>query len=305
VHVAGPASAATLARWHDEHGGRGTEATARSYQQVLAAAGAGTQEHRLLLAIALDRRTARRQLRQAGGGRDAAATLLLDRAATIEDALRAVGIEVHGWLPARALAQLLRVAFDPAARRQLDARPADVNDGGGADPATAGPLGLVDSWSALRLASGWATTLQVTGPPSRPVTGEFLQHLLIGVPAERRMSLLYVPTPMSVAERRAQTQQVTADSEQALRARWGFAASARHARAHDDAARREHDLIEGRAVYRLVWTITITAPSPGELDAAVGQVETAGRRCGLELRRLVGTQRQAAGFSLPLCRGAR
>jgi hypothetical protein len=305
VHVAGPASVATLSRWHDEHGGRGTVDTSASYRQVLEAAGAGAQEHQLLLAIALDCRAARRQIRQAGGGRDGAATVLLDRAATVEDALTAAGIEVHGWLPARTLAQVLRVGFDPAARSELDARPADVHDGGGTEPAVAGPVGMVESWSALRLDSGWAATCQVTGPPSRPVTGEFLQHLLIGVPAERRMSLLYVPTPMQTAERRAQTQQVTAESEQALRARWGFATSARHRREHGDAAQREHDLVDGRTVYRLVWTVTVTAPTPAELDAALGQVEAAARRCGLELRRLVGTQRQAASFSLPLCRGAR
>ena len=119
------------------------------------------------------------------------------------------------------------------------------------------------------------------------------------------MSLLYVPTPAQTAERRAQTQQVTAESEQALRLRWGFSTSARHRRSHGDAAQREADLVDGRAVYRLVWTITVTAPSLGELDVAVGQTEAAARRCGLELRRLVGTQRQAASFSLPLCRGAR
>ena len=95
------------------------------------------------------------------------------------------------------------------------------------------------------------------------------------------------------------------ESEQALRVRWGFAASARHRRSHGDAAQREADLVDGRAVFRLVWTITVTGASPAELDAAVGQVEAAARRCGLELRRLVGTQRQAAAFTLPLCRGAR
>jgi hypothetical protein len=164
---------------------------------------------------------------------------------------------------------------------------------------------MVESWSSLRLESGWAVTCQVVGSPSRPVTGEFLQHLLIGVPVSRRMSLLYVPTPAQTAERRAQTQQVAAESEQALRARWGFAASARHRRTHGDAAQREADLVDGRTVFRLVWTITVTAATLAELDAAVGQTEAAARRCGLELRRLVGTQRQAASFTLPLCRGGR
>ncbi|MEX2505206.1 MAG: SCO6880 family protein, partial [Egicoccus sp.] len=305
VHLCGPAVGGQPRRWHHTHGGRGEEATADSYRQLLDAADGAGQEHRLLLAIALDRKTARRPIRQAGGGRDGAATVLLDRATQVEEALAGAGIEVHGWLAARQVAAVLRGGFDPSAVQQLDARGTDVTTGAGCDPAVAGPAAMVESWSSLRLEAGWATTLQVAAPPSRPVTGEFLQHLLIGVPAARRMSLLYVPTPAQTAERRAQTQQVTAESEQALRMRWGFAGSARHRRSHGDAAQREADLVDGRAVFRLVWTITITGESPAELDAAVGQVEAAARRCALELRRLVGTQRQAFPFTLPLCRGAR
>jgi hypothetical protein len=305
VHVCSPAAGGQALRWHRQHGGRGGEATAASYRQLLEQAEGVGQQHRLLLAVALDRRAARRQIRQAGGGRDGAATVLLDRAAMLEEALAGAGIEVHGWLPARQVAAALRAGFDPAAATELDARGDDVTTGAGCEPAAAGPAGMVESWRALRLDTGWAATLQVTVPPSRPVTGEFLQHLLIGVPVARRMSLLYVPTSAQTAERRAQTQQVTAESEQALRIRWGFAASARHRRSHGDAAQRESDLVDGRAVFRLVWTVTVTAPTVAELDAAVGQAEAAARRCGLELRRLVGTQRQAASFTLPLCRGAR
>ncbi|MEX2620036.1 MAG: SCO6880 family protein, partial [Egibacteraceae bacterium] len=305
VHLCRPASSGQPRRWHQQHGGRGDEATAASYRQLLDVADGAGQQHRLLLAIALDRAAARRAVRQAGGGRDGAATVLLDRAAMIEEALTGAGIEVHGWLPARQVAAVLRAGFDPSAFHLLDSRGDDINTGAGCDPSVAGPAAMAESWTSLKLDAGWAATCQVAGPPSRPVTGEFLQHLLIGVPAARRMSLLYVPTPAQTAERRAQTEQVTAESEQALRMRWGFAASARHRRTLGDAAQREADLVDGRAVFRLVWTITLTAPTLAELDAAVGQAEAGARRCGLELRRLVGTQRQAAAFTLPLCRGAR
>ena len=305
VHLSGPTAGSQPRRWHHEHGARGDEATAESYRQLIDAADGVGQEHRLLLAIGLDRQAARRQIRQAGGGRDGAATVLLDRAAQLEEALTGAGIEVHGWLAARQVAAVLRAGFDPSATGELDTRGDNVTAGAGCDPVVAGPAGMVESWAAVRLDAGWAATCQIVAPPSRPVSGEFLQHLLIGVPAARRMSLLYVPTPAQTAERRAQTEQVTAESEQALRMRWGFASSARHRRSHGDAAQREADLVDGRAVFRLVWTITITAPTLSDLDAAVGQAEAGARRCGLELRRLVGTQRQATSFTLPLCRGAR
>ncbi|MEX0746053.1 MAG: SCO6880 family protein, partial [Phycisphaeraceae bacterium] len=201
VHTVGPSSPEVIASYHHSHGGRGSAATAASYRQVLERAGAAAQDHRCLMAIGLDTKLARRAIRQAGGGLAGGGAVLMDRAAALEQGLHAAGVQVEGWLPARAVAQMLRVGFDPAART---ARPADVIDGGGLDPAAAGPGGMVDGWSAVRHDSGWSTTLQVVAAPSRPVTGDFLQHLLIGVAAERRMSLLYVPTPMRTAERRAQ-----------------------------------------------------------------------------------------------------
>ena len=305
VHTVGPASTAALAAQQRDHGGRGTDTTATSYAQVLDIAGAWSQQHRLLLAVGLDLRASRRAIRQAGGGSDGAARVLMDRAASVEDTLRAAGLAVQGWLPAAAIGSVLRSAFDPATAQQLADEAGDVNAGGGISPAAAGPTGMADGWAAVRHDSGWSVTLQITRPPGRPVTGEFLQHLLIGVPAQRRLSLLYVPTPVALAERRAQTQQVSTESEQTLRARWGFGTSARQRRAWADAAQREEDLVEGRTVYRVVWLLTVTAANPGGLETAVGQVEAAARRCSLELRRLSGTQRQGFAFTLPLCRGAR
>jgi hypothetical protein len=328
IHTVGPAATGTLSAGLAAYGGRGSPATAASYRQVLDRCGAAGQQHRCLLAVALDVGLARRAVRQAGGGLAGGGAVLIDRAAAVEDALAAAGLEVHGWLSARQIAQVLTVGFDPDAHHHDpvddhdgsrgnggDSGHGNVNGGDGGEGdgdgglgevvAGCGPAGLVDGWSALRHPGGWSTSLQVVRPPSRPVTGDFLQHLLIGVPAVRRMSLLYVPTAMHVAERRAQSQQVSTEAEAQVRARWGFGLSARHRREHADAAAREAELVAGRAVFRVVWLVTVTAPDPAGLDTAVGQVEAAARRCGLELRRLVGTQRQAAAFTLPLCRGAR
>jgi hypothetical protein len=304
VHAVGEPATADVATHHRDHGGRGTATTGDSYRQVVGAAREHAQQHRMMLAIALDTHLARRAIRQAGGGRDGAAAVLMDRAAVIEEMLRAAGVDVRGWLPATALGRGLRQAFDPAAAA-AEQGASDTTGTPEVAAAAVGPTGMVDGWSSVRHDSGWSATFQVARPPSRPVTGEFLQHLLLGVPARRRMSLLYVPTPAATAERRAQTQQVSTESEQTLRARWGFATSARQRRAWQDAAQREEDLVEGRAVYRIVWLITVTASTADQLEAAAGQVEAAARRCSLELRRLAGTQRQAFAFTLPLCRGAR
>jgi hypothetical protein len=250
VHTVGPAATDRLTLEQHTHGQRGTAATAASYRQVLDRAGAAGQEHRCLVAIALDVNAARRAVRQAGGGLAGAGAVLIDRAVTVEDALRAAGLQVHGWLSATQIGQVLKVGFDLTTPHHPDHDHDD--DGGDGGVWGWGPAALVEGWSALRHAGGWSTSLQVVRPPSRPVTGDFLQHLLIGVPAVRRMSLLYVPSAMHVAERRAQSQQVSTEAEQQVRARWGFGVTARHRRAHADAAAREAELVEGRAVFRVV-----------------------------------------------------
>lgn len=214
VHTVEPTSTADLRAHHRAHGQRGTPLSGASYRQVVDVAGEHAQQHRMMLAIALDTHLARRAVRQAGGGRDGAAAVLMDRAAVIEETLRAAGLDVRGWLPAPALGRVLRQAFDPTAVAADDSRDAEpelpVN------AATVGPTGMADGWSSVRHDSGWSTNFQVARPPSRPVTGEFLQHLLLGVPARHRMSLLYVPTPAATAERRAQTLWVPETRSRAL-----------------------------------------------------------------------------------------
>lgn len=302
VHTAGPAPVKRLARYHRTAGGHGTPATATSYRQVVERAGRDAQEHRMLLAVALDERAARNAIRQAGGGIAGAANVLLDRAARIEAQLTASGLQVHGWLSAGTIAAVLRVAFDPAAATSL---PTDGDGNPDVSPPACGPWAMNAGWAAVRHDSGWSTSFEVVRPPARPVTPDFLQHLLVGVPAQRRLSLLHVPMVAEQAERDAKSRQISADAEASIRSRFGFGVTRRQVREHEDATRQEEDVVDGRGMFRLVWLLTVTAPDPQQLEAAAGQVEAAARKCRLELRRTFGMQRQAAGFTLPLCRGAR
>jgi len=302
VHTAGPASVEALARHHATAGGHGTNATATSYRQVIERAGQQAQEHRMLLAVALDERAARTDIRQAGGRIAGAANVLLDRAARIESQLTASGLQVCGWLPASTIAAVLRVAFDPAAHNWL---PTDDHGNPDVSQSACGPWAINPGWAAVQHDSGWSTSFEVVRPPARPVTPDFLQHLLIGVPAQRRLSLLHVPLAADQAERDAKSRQISADAEATIRSRFGFGVTRRQEREHDDATRQEDDVVDGRAMFRLVWLLTVTAPDPHQLETAAGQVEAAARKCRLEVRRTFGMQRQAAGFTLPLCRGAR
>lgn len=302
VHTAGSASPAGPARHHHRAGGHGTPATRRSYRQVLDRAAAGAQHHRLLFAVALDERAARTDIRQAGGGVQGAANVLLDRAARIETQLAATGLAIHGWLSAGAIAAVLRTGFDPAAAASL---PTDDHGNPHVSAAACGPWAMHAGWDAVRHDSGWSTSFEVVRPPTRPVNPDFLAHLLTDVAVARRMSLLYVPMVAEQAERDALSRQISADAEATIRSKFGFGVTRRQQLEHDDATRQEHDLVDGRSMFRLVWLVTVTAPDPQQLEAAAGLVESAARKARLELRRTFGMQRHTAGFTLPMCRGAR
>jgi hypothetical protein len=94
-----------------------------------------------------------------------------------------------------------------------------------------------------------------------------------------------------------------ADDE--LRSRAGFASTARRRRAQETASRREQELADGHADYRLAGYLTVTAGSLEELEASCGEVEQAAQQCSLELRRLDGQQDVAFTWTLPLARGLR
>lgn len=299
VHTTAPTDPTTLTAHATAAGRRGTDTVRDSYDQVMERVAATAQSHRTWLAIALDLRAARAAVRRAGGGSDGATRVLLDRAATVEDLLASAGIVLTGWLAPAAVAGMVRDAYTG------DGTPLpDVDDVELAATA-AGPTAVDESWRTVRHDGGWSATVQIVQPPTRPVPGDVLQHLLIGLPGRHRMSILSVPTAQATAERRAQTQQVTAESEAHLRHRLGFGASARQYRHRDDAARREADVVDGRTVHQVTWLLTVTADTLDDLERDLATIEAAARRCSLITRRLVGTQRQAFGFTLPLCRGAR
>ena len=94
-------------------------------------------------------------------------------------------------------------------------------------------------------------------------------------------------------------------SDEELRSQAGFASTARRRRAQETAARRERELADGHADYRLAGYITVTARSLEDLETRCGEIEQAAQQSFLEIRRLDGDQDVAFACTLPLARGLR
>jgi hypothetical protein len=299
-----PDSGDALARFWAEAGGHGGRAAAASYRQLIATAGPATQRHETYFAVAIDARRARRAIRQAGGGDEGACAVLLRELAAIQDRLAQASLEVVGWLPPRALAQVLRTAYEPGAGAHLDRRHG-CGRGAGVDPALAGPMAAEYIWGSYRSDDGWHATYWVHEWPRMEVGADFLVPLLLHTTCRRTVALIAEPVSTRQAVRQVSAAKTAELANQTMRDRVGQVTSERHRAEAAEVARREAELVVGHAEFRFTAFITVTATSPAGLEEACGQVEHAAHQSYLEIRRLYGQQDQAFTYTLPLARGPR
>ncbi len=279
--------------------------TLESYLELVDRAGPAAPAHESLVVVSVATRRAKRAIRQAGGGHDGAVQVLLRELHSLRRHLASADLTVDGILTPRLLAGAMRTAFDPHARAALARRATAAGDEGGTDPANAWPLSTEVHWSSYRTADVWHATYWVAQWPRSPVGADFLGPLLLGTTAMRTVSVTMEPVSPLRAHREVEHAVLKSQADEELRARAGFAATARRRRAQETAARREQELADGHADYRLSGYVTVTAGSPDELEAACGEVEQAAQQSFLELRRLHGRQDEAFTWTLPLGRGLR
>lgn len=279
--------------------------TLASYLELVDHAGPAAPAHESLVVVTVATSRARRAIRQAGGGHDGAVQVLLRELHSLRRLLAAADLAVDGILTPRLLAGTLRTAFDPHARAALARRATAANDEGGTDPANAWPLTTETHWSSYRTTDVWHATYWIAQWPRSPVGADFLAPLMLGTTAMRTVSVTMEPVSPLRAHREVEHAVLKSQADEELRARAGFAATARRRRAQETAARREQELADGHADYRLSGHVTVTAGSPGDLEAACGEVEQAAQQSFLELRRLHGRQEEAFTWTLPLGRGLR
>jgi hypothetical protein len=282
-----------------------THPLAASYLELVEAAGPVTQAHETLVAIQVDARRCPRLVKAAGGGDPGALAVLRREVATLADGLAAADVPVVGALSPRALAQTIRVGFDPTTRPVLSARAAVDPDRGGVHPNAAWPAAATESWGGYQADGCLHATYWVEEWPRIPVPPWFLSKFLLGTAAARTVSVVGEPLAPSVAIRQVEAARTHDIADDELRHRLGFLSSARRRRQAEGTAEREEELADGHGEYRFSGYITVSAPDPDGLEDACGDVEHHATKTGLQLTRLRGQQAQAFAWTLPLCRGLR
>jgi hypothetical protein len=283
------------------------QAALRVYSQAIAEAREVGSQHECLLAVRVDARRSWRQVRQAGG-RDldrGACALLLRELASLAESLEAMGITAEAVLSPRALAEVVRSAYEPEARPALRVIHGADTDGG-PHPRNAWPQATAERLSSFQAGRRAVhATYHVREWPRVEVGPGFLAPLMLDARAQRTISMTLEPIPAAQAERELRRAQASDVSDDTLRQKGGWLTSFRQLREQENVQRAEQELADGHASYRFTAYVTVTASGVDELEAACAEVEQAASRAHLELERLLAQQELAFTYTLPLCEGLR
>jgi len=294
-----PDSGTGLARWWAEHGSDDGSWVARTYRELIDRAGPAGERHVTTISLCLDMRAASRVIRAAGGGLKGAAAVLRQEMETLATALRSAELRPSDWYTPGQLAVVLRTAYDPQVAASLERAGA-----AGQELATAGPVAVEETWDMLRSDSAHHAVLWISEWPRALVFPGFLAPVLLSTGIRRSFTLLCDPVRADQAARDIRKKKTEYISDAHQRAKLGQIEDASQTAEYQDVLQQEADLTSGHGVLRYVGLISVSAPTSGELEAAIAAIEQAAIQASLETRRLVGQQAQAfTAAALPLCRG--
>lgn len=278
---------------------------ARSYLEVVDEAGPVTQQHEAFISLQIHAPRCGRLIKAAGGGDHGACEVLRRELASLAARLINTEIGVEGALTPRLIAAAMRTAFEPSSRTLLARAASRDPDREGTSIVNAGPLASECSWSTFRTDSTWHRTYWIAEWPRIDAEADFLAPLLLRTERLRTVSLTMQPISPLKAMRSVESARTSAAADEELRRRAGFVTTTRRLREQEALASHERDLSDGHAFYRFAGFVTVSASSRDELETACGEIEEAGGRSFLDLRRLNGEQDVALTYTLPLCRGLR
>jgi hypothetical protein len=282
-----------------------THPLAAGFLALVEAAGPATQTHEAYVAVQVSTRLARRLFAAAGGGTAGALDVLRREIGTVMGGLDGADVTIEGALTPRALAKVIRTAFDPGIRGRLAHRAAVDPARAGVAPTAAWPTATSEDWSSFRADGTRHAVYWIEEWPRTPVRPDFWSPLLLWTTCARTVSVTAEPLSPSKATRQVEKARTHDTADEELRSRIGFLSSARRRRQTEGTARREEELTDGHADCRFSGYIAVSAPDPATLAGACGEIEQLASQCLLQVTRLWGQQAETFAWTLPLARGLR
>jgi hypothetical protein len=204
-------------------------------------------------------------------------------------------VTVLGRATASQLAGIVRTAFDPAARGDVQrALAAGGPDGEPLTWADAGPVATEEAWDHYRHDTGTSVTWGWREAPRQQVTSAVLARLVSPCRYAKRVTLVYRPLPAGEAVRVLESQVNAAAFRDAYRRAQRRDESARDLADRAQAQRAAAEEAQGAPPVLMSLYVTATATSPDDLAGAVADIESRADQSKIRLRRLDGSQ--ADGF---------
>jgi hypothetical protein len=217
----------------------------------------------------------------------------------LEAGLGDCGVTVLGRASAAELAGAVRVAFDPAARGEVDrllgpgAAQVQILSWG-----DAGPVAATERWGDYQHDGGTSVSWAWREAPRQAVTATVLARLLTPGAFGKRVTLQYRPLTAGAAARVLEEQVNAAAFHEQWRRRTGREATARDTADRARAQQAAAEEAAGAGVTLVALYVTTTVTDRADLPRAVADVEARAEAAKIRLRPMHGGQ--AAGFAITL-----
>lgn len=307
-----PESGAALRSWHDAHVTGDAPGLARQVcAQLLDTTALVTTQRETYLAVSIDQRRARSQVRAAGGGDTGAAVVLVRQLQAVAQAIAGADLEVAGWLGTRELAEVLRTAFDPASQLPLAARRAGAAQAAAAGLACDGPEpgvapgGAGPVYAEARPGSyvhdgAVSVTYWVQEWPRQQAWCTVLGPVLADGSHQRSFGMVFEPLSPRSAEREVMRERTARHVAVRMRQRAGQVIPEHERAASARALGQDAERAAGHGLVRFAAYVTVTVTDPGQLADACAALEADAARARIELRRMYFAQDAGFAMTLPL-----
>jgi hypothetical protein len=222
----------------------------------------------------------------------------------MESALAECGVGVLGRATPAELSGIMRTAYDPVQRGEVNALLA-AGDKEGADEllkwGESGPVSHDESWGEYHHDSGWSVTWSWHEAPRQQVQSNVLAPLLSPGRWPRRVTMLYRPLSAEAAARELENEVNAATIRELVRQKQGRDETARDRADNERAHQAAREEAIGAGVVRMSLYVTVTVTDLRDLPTACADIESRAARSKIRLRRLYASQ--AAGFAVTLPAG--
>jgi hypothetical protein len=218
----------------------------------------------------------------------------------LESALATCGVTVLGRATCSEIAGVVRAAFDPGARGEVNRLLAQggTEPGQGLSWAEAGPVGAEEEPGCYRHDSGISISWAWSEAPRSNVTADVLARLVAPGRHPKRVSLQYRPFSAAEAARVLEAEANAAQFRAIYKHRTGRDETARDSFDQARARRAAAEEAAGAGVCLVSMYVTVTVATDAELARAAAETEAAAESSRIRLRRM--TYAQAAGFAVTL-----